>query len=88
MYWAQVSYIDMLLANGFTELRMDIPTYTDTEWLGYSKTAVITAVGKGADVIWGVSAPDPLTAANWGAYRTAILDAADWAQDNGVLNFS
>ena len=86
-------YVDTLIANGFTNLRIDIPTYLDTEWLVRSKTAVIRAVAKGANVIWGVSsnpygsADYTITAENWPAFRQAILDAAQWAQDNGVYEF-
>jgi len=93
IFYPQVSYVDTLLANGFTELRIDIPDYQDTDWLANSKAAIITAVGKGAKVIWGVSSnkfnnPDyTITAANYEAFRTAIKDAAQWAQDNGVYEF-
>ena len=87
MYWADDSYVDTLLANGFTELRIDIPSYENTVWLGYSKTAVISAVGKGADVIWGVSAGNTLTSSNWTTYVTAVKSAAAWAQANGVFEF-
>ena len=58
-----------------------------------SKAAVKRAVAKGAKVIWGVSAhsgynPDyTMTSSNWPTYRQAILDAAQWAQDNGVYEF-
>ena len=87
MYWHWDSYVDFLLGMGFTELRMDIPSYDNDEWLGFSKTAVIDAVGKGADVIWGISYGGTLTAANWGAYVTACESAATWAQANGVFEF-
>ena len=80
--------VDILLANGFTELRINIADYQYTEALDYSKAAVIRAVAKGAKVIWGVcSGANTITAANWGAFRLAILDAAQWAQDNGVYEF-
>ena len=87
------SYVDTLLANGFNELRIDIPDYQNTVWIARSKAAVISAVAKGVNVIWGVSSnkgsnPDyTITAANWPTYRQAILDAAQWAQDNGVYEF-
>jgi len=86
-------YVDTLLANGFTELRIDIPDYQDTDWLAASKVAVVRAVEKGAKVVWGVSSnkynnPDyEITAKSWPAFRQAILDAAQWAQDNGVYEF-
>ncbi|MBE3115033.1 MAG: hypothetical protein IMZ59_05880 [Actinobacteria bacterium] len=86
-------YVDTLLANGFTELRIDIPNYQDTTWLTQSKTAVIRAIAKGANVVWGVSSyntsnPDyTITAENWPAFRQAILDNAKWAQENGVYEF-
>ncbi len=86
-------YIDTLLANGFTELRIDIPNYQHTSWLARSKEAVSRAAAKGVDVVWGVSSyntsnPDyTITAENWPAFRQAILDNAKWAQDNGVFEF-
>jgi len=89
LFWSSVdSYIDTLLANGFTELRIDIPTYTNSTWLALSKAAVIVAVGKGAKVIWGVSSKrTTITSTNWPTFRQAILDNAQWAQTNGVYEF-
>ena len=93
LYYQQENYVDILLANGFTELRIDIPDYQDTEWLALSKAAVIRTVAKGAKVIWGVSSNAlnntdyTITAKNWPIFRQAILDAAQWAQDNGVYEF-
>lgn len=87
------SYVDTLLANGFTELRIDIPNYQDAAWLAQSKSAVIRAISKGANVIWGVSSYNTsnpnytITTENWPAFRQAILDNAKWAQDNGVYEF-
>jgi hypothetical protein len=87
-FWGFASYVDTILANGFTELRIDIPTYTDTTWLTGSKAAVISAIGKGANVIWGVSSNGTtITSTNWPNFRQAILDAAAWAQANGVFEF-
>jgi hypothetical protein len=86
-------YIDTLLASGFTELRIDIPNYQDANWLAQSKAAVKRAVAKGANVIWGVSSYNKsnsdytITAENWPAFRQAILDNAQWAQENGVYEF-
>jgi hypothetical protein len=82
-------YVDDLLANGFTELRVDIPAWND-EYGGVarSKAAVIRAIAKGANVIWGVGqSKNTITAANWPDFRAAILSAAQWAQDNGVFEF-
>ena len=87
------SYFDTLLANGFTELRIDIPDYQNTVWLEQSKAAVIRTIAKGAKVIWGVSSNAynntdyTIIAKNWSTFRQAILDAAQWAQDNGVYEF-
>ena len=86
-------HIDDLLANGFTELRIDIPDYQDTLWLAQSKAAVKRAVAKGVKVIWGVSSNAlnntdyTITAKNWSTFRQAILDAAQWAQANRVFEF-
>jgi hypothetical protein len=93
LYWEQESYVDTLLANGFEELRIDIPSYQMTNWLSYSKATLPGIIAKGAKVIWGVSSnsydnPDyTITAANWPTFRQAILDNAQWAQDNGVFEF-
>jgi hypothetical protein len=93
LYFSQESYIDTLLAKGFEELRIDIPDYQNTTWLNNSKAAVIRAVAKGAKVIWGVSSNNDnsadytITTENWPTFRQAILDAAQWAQDNGVYEF-
>jgi len=87
------NYIDTLLANGFTELRIDIPNYQDKTWLAQSKDAVAKAAARGANVVWGVSSYNTsnpnytITAENWPSFRQAILDNAKWAQDNGVYEF-
>lgn len=93
LFYQQASDIDTLLANGFTELRIDIPDYQNTWWLVDSKAAVISVVAKGAKAIWGVSSNSynnvdyTITAENWSTFRQAILDAAQWAQDNGIYEF-
>ncbi|MHB1334867.1 MAG: DUF4214 domain-containing protein [Candidatus Humimicrobiaceae bacterium] len=80
--------VDTLLANGFTQLRIDIPYWNDTGAVEISKAAVTKAVSKGAQVIWGVSSgAGTITADNWPNFRHAILEAAQWAQDNGVYEF-
>ena len=87
-------WVDTLLANGFTDLRIDIPSYQDTAWVAESKICVLSALAKGANVIWGVSSNKfnnpgwAITSANWPTFRQAILDAARWAQDNGVTTFT
>jgi hypothetical protein len=81
-------YIDTLLANGFTQLRIHMPDYADSKDITASKAAVLRAIAKGAEVIWGVCASiTGTTAANWSDYRTAVLSAAAWAQANGVYEF-
>ena len=89
IYYSWASYVDILLANGFNELRIDIPDYENTTWLANSKAALPRIIAKGAKVIWGVSCGyvNKITAANWGAFRLASLDAAQWTQDNGVYGF-
>jgi len=83
------SYVDTLLANGFTQIRMNIRPYEDVNGVAQNKAAVIRAVAKGADIIWGIGGyPEtPITAENWVDFRVAILSAAQWAQDNGVYEF-
>jgi hypothetical protein len=87
------SMADNMLGNGFTELRIDVPSYQKTAIVAQSKAAVIRAIAKGARVIWGVSSnsfedpADVITAASWPSFRQAILDAAAWAQANGVFEF-
>jgi len=86
------SWIDTLMANGFTEFR-EIPTYQTWQWVDQSKAALLRNISKGAKYIWGVSSnkyDNPnyvITAENWPTFRQAILDAAQWAQDNGVYEF-
>jgi len=93
LYSSQASYVDTLLANGFTELRIDIPDYQNTSWLASSKATLPGIIAKGVKVIWGVSSNAynntnyTITAENWPTFRQAILDAAQWAQDNGVFEF-
>ena len=82
----KLSYLDILIANGFTEFRTAIPDYHNTGWVDDAKWVQQQVIAKGGKSIWGVCAID-LTAANWGDYRTAILSAAQWAQDNGVYEF-
>lgn len=90
------SCVDTLLTNGFTEIRVGIWTWNYPAGVAKSKAAAIRAVAKGAKVIWGVGQWDgtpeypqhpPITAANWDDYRQAILDGAQWAQDNGIYEF-
>lgn len=94
LFQGQVNqYADMLLTEGFKYLRIDIPDYQSTDWLNNSKAAVITAVSKGAKVIWGVSSnkynnsANTITASNWPTFKQAIIDNAQWANDNGVYEF-
>jgi hypothetical protein len=81
--------LDILSANGFEYLRLDLPDWDDDEWLAESKEGVIAAVGKGFKVIWGVSAfsAGTLTTSNWSDFSDAVLAAALWAQNNGVYEF-
>ena len=80
--------LDTLLANGFTKIRVHLSPYNQPGWQTMSKAGVLSAVSKGADVIWGITGgAGPTTAANWPNYRQAILEAAQWAQDNGVYEF-
>jgi len=86
-------YVNIWIDNGFIDLRLDIPDYQNTDWLAASKTKVITATAAGARVVWGVSSNAynntdyTITAENWPTFRQAILNAAQWAQDNGVYEF-
>ena len=80
--------VDELLANGFTQLRIDVTYWAEASAVAIAKSAVAIAVSKGAEVIWGVgSGAGTITATNWLGYRQAILDNAQWAQDNGVYEF-
>jgi len=80
-------YVDTLLDNGFTELRMGL------DWLNWDteyeiQAVIIDAITKGAQVIWGVeSSGVTLTSSNWDDFADAVLAAAQWAQDNGVYEF-
>jgi hypothetical protein len=87
------SYVDDLIKNNITCLRVDIPNYQDAAILVKSKAAVIRAIAKGASVVWGVSSnkySNPayeITAANWNDYKAGVLAAAAWAEANGVYEF-
>jgi len=86
------SDISTLNSNGFSQLRVDIPDYQNS-WLDTSKSTVEQVIDNGFKVIWGVSsnsfnnAAHTITSSNWPTFRQAILDAAQWAQDNGVYEF-
>lgn len=93
-FWNQVDeFLTTWIENGFIDLRLDIPDYQYAPVVEQSKAHVIKAVAAGARVIWGVSSNSSnnsaytITAANWSLFRQAILDAAQWAQDNGVYEF-
>jgi hypothetical protein len=80
--------VDTLLANGFTQLKIFPPKYYGTSEIAAAKVAVLSAIAKGAEVVWGYCAgPNTLTSTNWLDYRQGILDAAQWSQDNGVYEF-
>lgn len=85
--------IQILLDNGFVDLRIDIPDYQRTQRVADSKAMVKRTADKGARVIWGVSSNSnnnsdyTITAENWADFRQAILSAAQWAQDNGIYEF-
>ncbi len=80
-------YADIWLANGFDEIKHGYG-YLDTENIYAAKAAIIAGNAKGIKSIFGVSSnPTVITAANWAIFRQAILDAATWAQANGVYEF-
>ena len=81
-------YIDDLIAYDFTKMKIFPPKYYGVDEIAEAKVAVLYAVGKGIDVTWGYcrGVPD-ITADSWVDYRAGILEAAQWAQDNGVFEF-
>jgi len=80
--------IDTLLTYGFEEIRVELPAWDSPGELADSKAAVIRAIAKGADVIWGITSPGTvLTSTNWSDYANAVEAAAQWAQNNGVFEF-
>ena len=80
--------VDVLLANGFKQLRLDLIQHNvDTDLINISKSAVVIGVAKGADMIWGLTCMDTMTATHWATYRLDVLSAATWAQANGVYEF-
>lgn len=87
------SMVANMLANGFINLRIDIPDYQNTSLMAQSKAAVIRSIAQGARVTWGVSSNrwnDPtntITSTTLADFETAILSAAQWAQDNEVFEF-
>ena len=81
-------HVDTLLANGFTEFKINSPAYTNSSSVTEVKKIILRAITKGVKVIWGVGVGDStITADNWAAFRQGILDAAQWSQDNGVYEF-
>ena len=84
-WYGHVSFANTWLANGFTEIR-DIRNYLNTTEVNGSKAAVLAANAKGLKFIWGVGS-SAITSSNWPTFRQAILDAATWAQANGVYEF-
>ena len=93
-FWPQVdTYLTTWINNGFIDLRLDIPDYQYAPVLSQSKEHVLRAIAAGARVIWGVSSNSfnnsayTITAANWSLFRQAVLNAAQWAQDNGLYEF-
>ena len=81
-------YVGTLLANGFTQFKIFPPKYYGSSEIAEAKVAVLKAVAKKVEVIWGYCAgPRTITADNWPDYRQGILDAAQWSQDNGVYEF-
>jgi hypothetical protein len=87
IYPSWLSYVDTMIANGFTELAMGSADYENAGYLADCKTVIPQIIAKGATVTWGITTTATLTAANWGAFRTAVLAGAEWAQNNGVFEF-
>ena len=87
LFPSENSYVDTILDNGFTEFRHLINYRAASATMANSKAMIIRAIAKGAKIIWGVSAPTPITASNRPDFHAAILAAAQWAQDNGVYEF-
>jgi len=80
--------VDVLLANGFTELRIGLPAYNDSEYTTLCKNSILRAISKGAKAIWGIcSGGAPLTVTNWEDFKSGVLSAAQWSQSNGVYEF-
>lgn len=68
-------------------IRAGLRSWNNAADVALSKENVIRMVQNGFNVIFGLSSSDTLTAANWGDYEAAILDAAAWAEANGVYEF-
>lgn len=81
------AHVQSCLDAGITKIRVEVGSYGYAEPLQHSKEAVVRAKNAGAYVFWGVSG-DSITASNWPDQRIAILDAAAWAQANGVDEFA
>jgi hypothetical protein len=81
------TYIDNLILNNFTEMRVSLRGYENEADFNLSKEHSNCIVAKGSRSIWGCTASTTLTAANWNDYRLAVLDAAAWAEANGVYEF-
>jgi hypothetical protein len=87
------AWVDALLLAGFTQIRLDVPSYYDDAAIALSLGSVDIAVTAGAKVIWGVAsdADHLLTHTIWHAastgYAAKVLAAAASAQSHGVYEF-
>jgi len=82
-------FCDELIAVGFTHIRAEQTTYTDLGAIAHTQAAVLRAIAKGLHVSWGPGAGGTtLTASTWPDYAQAVQDAAQWAQDNDLPQFS
>lgn len=82
--------LDDIIARVGLDIRIDIPTYgpAQLDWQTKAKASVIQAVAKGMRVVFGCSSNGiTLTDSTWPAFHTAILEFAQWSQDNGVYEF-
>lgn len=82
------NHIDELLAVGITHIKTESGDPLFTAGYNKVKNATLRAIAKGAIMHFGVTQTEPiLTASNWSTYVANVLDAAQWAQDNGISEF-
>jgi len=82
-------HIDTLLANDFTEIRIELPDWDNKDDIYKCRIMIPRAVSKGAKIVWGITnfGGDDLTSTTWANFRAEVLTQAAWAEANGVFEF-
>lgn len=82
---SDLSYLKSL---GITYLRIAMPGSTDSSTIPYCKDLCLRALAKGFSVLWGVGPSASFDQSAWDTYLAYVPTLAQWAQDNGLTEFS